>query len=164
MFFGLTAVLVLEDCFKNLQRMCLKLEWIGKPFPIKILFTVVDVCCLAVNHEPLLDTQQQQWPGWHTQIRCYLSQLAWHNFTTAQATSFQWKQRNKKWKKGLACLDWILSLKLCIKTIQIIANICIESNTIVIFLAQNELEMSKVVDNHHPSVVIGLFPDLKFVW
>ena len=50
-----------------------------------------------------------------------------------------------------------------IKTMQIIANICIESNTIVIFLAQNELEMSKVVDNHQPSVVIGMFPDLKFV-
>ena len=33
----------------------------------------------------------------------------------------------------------------------------------VILLAQNELEMSKVVDSHQPSVAIGMFPDLKFV-
>ena len=54
----------------------------------------------------------------------------------------------------------ILIISFSIKTCQIIANICIESNTMVMCLAQNELE---IVDNHHPSVVIGMFPDLKFV-
>ena len=39
----------------------------------------------------------------------------------------------------------ILNVSPNIKTSQIIANICIESNTMVMCLAQNELE---IVDNH----------------
>ena len=39
----------------------------------------------------------------------------------------------------------ILNVSPNIKTSQVIANICIESNTMVICLAQNELE---IVDNH----------------